>query len=117
FQLVTSIPFIASNSQHTLTITKGGTGDSTALIDDIRIFESGSFHLTLGHQQNNLPLITVRGIPGSRVAIHRTDSLTPAIQWLPLDAITLDPQGLGSATDFDSAPITERFYRAELLPP
>jgi hypothetical protein len=111
YRLVISQLFTATETDLTLFFEKGGTGDGTALIDDVRIFPRDQFKLGIALKNGNVPALYIDGAPGETVSLEYKQSLLPTFPWLPLidlpviewSATTLDPHGPATG---------QRFYRA-----
>jgi len=110
YRVVTSEMFTASARDLTISFVKGGIGDSTALIDDVRIYTTNSLQLFVRLQDGNVPAIHVYGIPGKLVALEYTDLLAPGA-WRDLTSFILSS---GSAVFVDTSVSDSalRFYRA-----
>jgi len=111
FHLVTSDAFTAAEAEMTLSFTKGGIGDSTALIDDVRLLSRGALQLAISVIDGSVPAIRIQGIPGRMLTLEFKHSLVPEGLWQPLANLLLTN---GSDVFVDSeAPISNpRFYRA-----
>jgi hypothetical protein len=111
FRLVTSEAFTATEGQMTLSFTKGGFGDSTALIDDVRLLSRGSLQLAISAIDGNSPAIRIQGIPGRMLTLEFKHSFVPEGSWQSLLNVLLTN---GSEVFVDSeAPTSHpRFYRA-----
>jgi hypothetical protein len=114
YRLVTSEKFTASATDMTITFVKGGTGDSTALIDDVRIFTTNSLRLAIAFQEGNVPVIHIEGIPGRMVTLEYNDSLMPE-GWQDLTSFLLTTESAVVA-DSPMSPSHPRFYRAHQTP-
>lgn len=115
YQLVTSDVFTAAQTDMTVSFVKGGTGDSTALLDDVRIFTRDSLRLGIVMQSGTMPAIRIEGIPNRRVTLEFVGSLTPGTTWQLLTNFVLNSESteLVDSTAPASGP---RFYRAQQLP-
>ena len=111
FRVVTSDAFTATEDEMTLSFTKGGFGDSTALIDDVSLLGRGSLQLVINVFDGNFPTIRIQGIPGRMLTLEYKHSLVPEGSWQPLLNVLLTN---GSHVFVDSeAPLSHpRFYRA-----
>jgi hypothetical protein len=111
FRLVTSDAFTAAEAEMTLSFAKGGFGDSTALIDDVRLLSRGSLQLAISVIDGSVPAIRFQGIPGRMLMLEFKHSLMPEVSWQPLLNVLLTN---GSDVFMDSeAPTSHpRFYRA-----
>jgi hypothetical protein len=115
FGQVMSQPFTAPERDLTIAFEKGGTGDATALIDDVRIFPLDNFKLAIGFQNEDLPVIRIIGAPGPSAVLEYKDLLLPMMQWQPLmDVPIID--WVGAAIDGSAAAGSSRFYRARPTP-
>lgn len=111
YRLVTSELFTAPETQLTIVFEKSGTGDGTALIDDVRIFPREQLKTGISLENGTVPAIRVDGAPGSTVKLEYKDFLLPAIPWqhwidAPVNdwsAVVLEPQ---------PSPTGQRFFRA-----
>jgi hypothetical protein len=116
YRFVTSEVFTAPETHLTLSFTKGGTGDSTALIDDVRILSLSRDSLRLGIAllEGNLPAIRIQGIPGRMVTLEYKNALVPGTWQSLLNQLLTN----GSEVFVDSnAPTSHpRFYRAWQVP-
>jgi hypothetical protein len=115
YRLVTSKSFVASAASMAITIAKGGTGDATALIDDIRILTRNAVRLGIIWPIGSAPTIHLEGIPNRPMTVEYTESLTPGTPWQLLTNLTL---GAESEVIVDNTPVAAeaRFYRAGLSP-
>ena len=111
FRLVSSDAFTAAEAEMTLSFAKGGIGDSTALIDDVRLLSRGSLQLAISVIDGYLPAIRIQGIPGRMLTLEFKHTLVPEGSWQPLLNMLLTN---GSEVFMDSeAPTSHpRFYRA-----
>jgi len=115
YRFVTSAPFIAAESEMTLTFAKGGTGDSTALIDDVRLLTRDSLRLGISVFGGNVPAIRIEGIPGRPVTLEFKNALLPATSWQTLINFVLT-NGSDVFVDSDATASNPRFYRAWQVP-
>jgi hypothetical protein len=111
FRLVTSEAFTATEGQMTLSFTKGGFGDSTALIDDVRLLSRGSLQLAISVLDGNSPAIRIQGIPGRMLTLEFKHSLLPEGLWEPLLNVLLT-NGSEVFVDSEASTSHPRFYRA-----
>jgi hypothetical protein len=111
FRLVTSDAFTATESEMTLSFTKGGFGDSTALIDDVRLLSRGSLQLAIGVIDGSVPVIQVQGIPGRMLTLEYRHSLASTGLWQPLLNVLLT-NGSEVFVDQEASTSPPRFYRA-----
>lgn len=113
FRFVASSVFTAPETTLTISFTKGGTGDSTALIDDVRI--APPLELGIALEEGNASAILVKGVPGRTIMVEFKNSLAPGTGWEALTNFTLTS---GSAVVVDSGvPASNpRFYRARQAP-
>ena len=107
FRLVISHPFTAVEPDLTIIFEKGGTGDATALIDDVRIFPVDDFRLAVT-LQGNVPVIQVQGAPGDTVVL---EFKLPTMPWEPFLNVPIF-NWLGIATDASAPGSSPRLYRA-----
>jgi hypothetical protein len=114
YRLVTSENFTALETDMTISFVKGGTGDSTALIDDVRIFTTNSIRLAVTLQDGNVPAINIQGIPGRMVTLEYNDSLKPE-SWKDLTNFFLTT-GPAVVVDSPVSPSRRRFYRTHQSP-
>ena len=114
YRLVTSEAFTAPETVLTLSFAKGGTGDSTALIDDVRILSRASLRLGIALLEGNLPAIRIQGIPGRMVILEYKNALVPGAWQSLLNRLLTN----GSDVFVDSnAPTSHpRIYRAWQVP-
>lgn len=114
YRTVHSGVFTASAGTLSLVFVKGGTGDRTVLIDDVRIFND-TLELSIQLQEGNVPAIRVAGIPGRMATLEYKNSLAPGAAWQTLTNFTLTS---ASALVVDNAPPVSnpRFYRAQQVP-
>jgi len=110
YRIITSEMFTASAQELTLSFVKGGIGDSTALIDDVRIFTTNSLRLAMTLQNGNVPAIHIEGLPGWRVTLDYTASFAQGA-WQGFTNLVLTT---GSAVVIDRSAdgAVGRFYRA-----
>jgi hypothetical protein len=115
YRLVTSDAFIATATTLPITFIKGGTGDATALIDDVRILTRNTLKLGITLPNGNVPEIRVEGIPNRMVTLEFKNSLTTGTAWQWLTNFVLAGD---SAVVVDStAPASgRRFYHAHQPP-
>ena len=112
YRLVKSDVFTAQAPDLMISFAKGGIGDSTALIDDVRIFARHTLELGISLQYGNVPAIRIEGIPGRMVTLEYKESLTPETPWQTLTNFML-VTGSDLFSD-NTAPISgSRFYRAQ----
>jgi hypothetical protein len=111
FRLVTSDTFTATESEMTLSFAKGGFGDSTALIDDVRLLSRESLHLAISVFAGNPPTIRIQGIPGRMLTLEYKHSLLTEGSWQPLLNILLT-NGSNVFVDSEAPTSHPRFYRA-----
>jgi hypothetical protein len=111
FRLVTSDAFTAAEAEMTLSFAKGGIGDSTALIDDVRLLSRGSLQLAISVIEGSVPAIRIQGIPGRMLTLEFKHSLVPEGLWQPLLNVLLT-NGSDVFVDSDAPTSHPRFYRA-----
>ena len=111
FRLVTSDAFTAAEAEMTLSFAKGGFGDSTALIDDVRFLSRGSLQLAISVIGGNSPAIRIQGIPGRMLTLEFKHSLVPEGSWQPLLNVLLT-NGSDVFVDGEATTSHPRFYRA-----
>jgi hypothetical protein len=111
FRLVTSDAFTAAEAEMTLSFTKGGFGDSTALIDDVRLLSRGSLQLAISVAGADFPVIRIQGIPGRMLTLEFKHSLVPEGSWQPLLNV-LFTNVLDVFVDSTAPTSYPRFYRA-----
>jgi hypothetical protein len=114
YRFVTSAPFIAAETEMTLTFAKGGVGDSTALIDDVRMVSRDSLRLGIDLREGSLPVIRIQGIPGRMVTLEFKNALLPETSWQMLLNV-LVTNGL-EFVDSNAPASHPRFYRAWQVP-
>jgi hypothetical protein len=115
FRLVTSQPFTAKEADLTISFEKGGTGDATALIDDVRIFPLDNFKLGIMLQNGTTPVIRIDGAPGASAILEFKDSLLPIVPWQPLITVpVIDWSAI--AVDTSASGSNPRYYRAQHTP-
>jgi hypothetical protein len=111
FRLVTSDAFTAAEAEMTLSFAKGGIGDATAIIDDVRLLSRGSLQLAIGLIDGSVPVIRIQGIPGRMLTLEFKHSLVPEASWQPLLNVLLT-NGEGVFVDSEAPSLNPRFYRA-----
>jgi len=94
-----------------LSFAKGGIGDSTALIDDVRLLSRSSLQLAIGVIEGSVPAIGIQGIPGRMLTLEFKHSLAPEDSWQPLLSIMLT-NGVEVFVDSEARTSHPRFYRA-----
>jgi hypothetical protein len=114
FRLVTSQLFTAKEADLTIAFEKGGTGDATALIDDVRIFPLDNFKLGIMLRNGTTPVIRIDGAPGASAILEFKDSLLPIVPWQPFMTVPVI-DGSAIAVDIDP-PGSNRYYRAQHAP-
>jgi len=112
FRLVVSQLFTAPSPDLTIIFQKGGTGDATALIDDVRVFPLDEFKVGIALLNGSVPVIRVDGAPGPTALIEYKHSLLPTLPWQPLINVpVIDWSAV--AVDNDAPVSNPRFYRAQ----
>ena len=112
YWLVTSDLFIATAANLMITFVKGGTGDGTALIDDIRILTRNSVKLRIALQHGNVPILQIEGIPNRMATIEYKDSLAPGAAWQVLTNFLLTGESALWVVDNSVPAFGQRFYQA-----
>lgn len=112
YRLVTSELFTATEPDLTIVFEKGGTGDATSLIDDVRFLPRNNFKLGITLLNGNLPAITVDGAPGQSVLLQYKHSLLPTVPWQTLVNIALTDWS-AVIMDGDALVSSPRVYRAQ----
>jgi hypothetical protein len=115
YRLVTSDSFTAQATDMTLTFEKGGSGDSTALIDNVELLSRDSLHLAIAFPSGGLPAISITGIPGHTITLEYKDELTPAPSWRTLFSFVLNDT-TEVFLDGSTPTANSRFYRAWQTP-
>jgi hypothetical protein len=110
YRIVTSAMFTASATDLTVSFTKSGMGDSTALIDDVRIFNTNALQLAMTLQNGNVPAIHIQGLPGWNVSLEYSASLAQEA-WQGLTNLVLTT-GSALVVDRSGVDVGPRFYRA-----
>ena len=110
YRFVTSPAFTAAQAQMVLTLAKGGFGDSTALIDDVRILGRDSLQLGISLLNGDVPLIWIRGIPGRMLTLEYKNALGPGAWQTSLNVLLTN--GADVFVDSNAPASQPRFYRA-----
>jgi hypothetical protein len=111
FRFVTSDAFTVAEPEMTLSFTKGGFGDSTALIDDVRLLSRDALQLAISLIDGDVPAIGIQGIPGRMLTLEFKNSLVPEDPWQPLLNVLLT-NGSDVFVDSEAPTSHPRFYRA-----
>ena len=111
FRLVSSDAFTAAEAEMTLSFAKGGIGDSTALIDDVRLLSRGSLQLAISLVDGDFAAIRIQGVPGRMLTLEFRHGLLPGGLWQPLLNVLLT-NGSDVFVDSEAPTSHPRFYRA-----
>ncbi|HKQ40403.1 MAG TPA: LamG-like jellyroll fold domain-containing protein [Verrucomicrobiae bacterium] len=115
FRLLIGQPFTATEPDLTIVFEKGGTGDATALIDDVRIFPLDNFKVGISLKDGSVRAIRINGAPGETVMLEYKDSLLSTAPWLPLTNVPV-VDWIAAFLDGDASAAGPRFYRATHTP-
>lgn len=115
YRLVTSPSFIPSEPNVLLSFEKGGFGDSTALIDDLRVLSEESIRLIIALTNGFTPVIEAYGIPGRSVQIEFKNVLKAEAPWRTLTNLVLEGSPIRTV-DLAASNDAPRFYRLRQAP-
>jgi hypothetical protein len=91
YPLVISDAFVATGTEMTLSFSKGGYGDSTVLLDDVRILSRESLSLPAGLPREKISVVRVQNLRGRLVTEEYTVALTPDSSWESILEMTHRP--------------------------